>query len=51
MELQNIKNQSETKNTLLRINSGVDEAEDKIRDLENKEAENTSNQDRVKKKE
>ena len=49
MEMENIKmNQSEIKNTLTKmkntlqgINSGVDEAKDEIRDLEDKEAKST----------
>ena len=49
MELENIKNnQPEMKNTLTKtknalqgINSGVDEAEDQIRDLEGNETDNT----------
>ena len=50
-ELENIKkNQSEMKSTLQGINSGVDEVEDQIRDLEDKEAENTQSEQQKEKR-
>ena len=41
---------TEIKNTLWRINSGVDEAEDHIRGLEHKEAENTQSEQQKEKR-
>ena len=44
-KIENIKkDQSEMKNTLQEISSGEDKAENQIRDLEDKEAENTQSE-------